>query len=136
MSILTKVTTDIDEQDGVMRVYAFTKFNIADRSSLNRVAGRVAIETNVGQRTLVSAAYDELGIDLVWSEGFLGSIAPEDKYEDAKKINFMTEEVENMDNGSDIYDAFTARLQEEFDYGELIFNRNYVVNIWEIPLDL
>lgn len=135
MGILTDVSVDVDEDEGVRRVYAVTKWGINMRPQLNRVAGRVTLEAGVGQRTLVSAAYDTEGIDMVWKEGPFKVIAPEDKYPDAKKINYMSKEIDSIDMSSDLFEMLTPRLQDRVNFGEFR-SPDATLHIWEIPLDL
>lgn len=135
MGILTDIETEVDEDEGVRRVFATTKWGIHRRSQLNRVAGRAAVGTGTGQRSLVAAAYDEEDIDMVWKEGPFNVIAPEEKFEDAKKINYYSREVDTIDNSSDFFEMLTPRLQDMVKFGE-IRSPDAVMHVWEIPLDL
>lgn len=131
MGILTTITTDVDEDDGVKRVYAITKFGINNRTQLNRVASRAAVGEGVGQRSLVAAAYDEEGIDLVWTEGPFGSVAPEDKFEDAKKIEYRSSP---MESASELGDILPPKIKDMVTFEN--YREGNTLHVWEIPLDL
>lgn len=131
MGILTNISEEYDDRAEVQRIFAVTKFSINTRSSLNRVAGRAAAGSGVGQRTLVSAAYGELGIDLVFKRGLFDVVDPEEEYEDAKKINFKSVE---MESASKFGDILTARLQDRVEFEN--YRPDSVLNIWEIPYEV
>lgn len=135
MGIITTVSEDIDEDEGVRRVFVVTSGNINTRSALNRVSSRASLGTGVGQRVLVAAAYKELGIDLVWSEGPFSSLAPEEKYEDAKRIDYKTMELEQIGIGSQITEMMPTYLKERVEFDEF-HPRSTHLHMWEIPLDL
>lgn len=128
MGVLTNITEDFDDDAQVHRIFVTTRFAINTRSALNRVAGRAAVTTGVGQRTLVAAAYDELGIDLVWNMGLGVTVPPEEKYEKAKDITFRQL---NLEESSQFMDILTNHLQEAVEYGE--FDDEEVLYVWEIP---
>lgn len=132
MGILTTIDHNYDDDEQVLRIYAVTSFAPSTRSSLNRMANRAVVgHTGLGQRTLVAAAYDELGIDLVWSEGPFGSKRPEEKFPDAQNIEFESKDV---DHAGEFGEILTARLRERVEFGE--FREGEVMNIWTIPYDV
>lgn len=135
MGVITTVDREVDEEARVTRLIAVTKWDINTVSALNRVAGRMAIGEGVGQRTLVASAYDELGLDLVWNKGLGITVPPEEKYPDAKKINYTRKTIDQIDNTSDIYNLLTAQLRERVDFGEFR-SPEYVMHVWEVPFDL
>lgn len=130
MGIITYINRDIDFDDEVTRVFAITKFGIQTRAALNRVASRITIETGLGQRTLVAAAYKEEDIDLVWNDG-LRRVAPENKYEKAQDINYMST---SMDSASELGDILPVRLAEMVEFGE--YGEGEVLHMWEIPFSV
>lgn len=141
MGILTSIASTYDEEDQVQRIFAVTRFSINNRSSLNRVAGRAAVETGAGQRTLVAAAYDEVGLDMVWREGPFSVISPEEKWPDAQDIEFHSVEMVRSSSFFDITDiperavprgSLTDRLIE----GIPVFDEENVIYIWEVPFDI
>lgn len=103
MGILTHISSQYDPDEQVQRIFAVTRFAPSNRASLNRVASRAAVMTGVGQRTLVAAAYDELGIDMVFREGPVSIVKPEEKYPDAQDIDFH---IQDITSASDMGDAF------------------------------
>lgn len=131
MGIITDVQSNYDEGRGVQRVFVRTKFGINNRSALNRVASRATVVTGVGQRSLVAAAYDEEGISLVWNDGPFGRLAPEDKFEDAKEIDYKSIP---MERASELGDIFPGYLQEAIEFGE--FMEGEILHVWTIPFDV
>lgn len=134
MGILTTLDTDLDEEEGVRRVFAITKWGIGTRTQLNRLAGRASVSAGVGQRTLVAAAYKKEGIDLAWSMGLGRSVAPEEKFTDAKRINYYSEEMDTVSNVGDVYTILTDSLRDMVDFGN--YREEETLHVWEIPLDL
>jgi hypothetical protein len=132
MGILTNISYEYDDDKQELRIYAVTRFAPSQRSSINRVAGRAVVgHPDLGQRTLVAAANEELGLDLVWSEGPFGSKPIEEKYPDSQKIEFSSNEIEHT---SDFGEVLTARLQDRVDFGE--FRKGSVLNIWTVPYEV
>lgn len=131
MGILTRIDDEWDEEAQVHRIFAATKFGISSRGSLNRVASRAAVMTGVGQRTLVAAAYDVEGIDLVWSKGLGVVVDPEEKYEKAKEINYRSIPIEQA---SEIGDILPIWFRDALEFGE--FGEGEVLHIWEIPFEI
>lgn len=135
MGVLTDISRDTDEEKGIVKIYAVTKFGINTKSQLNRVAGRAAVGHGIGQRSLVASAYDELGIDMVYKEGPFNIISPEEKYEEAKQIEYTQQEIETIDNSSDFFEMLTPRLQDRVRFGEFR-SPDAVLHVWKVPLDL
>lgn len=141
MGILTYMESTFDDSQQVQRIYAITKFSINNRAALNRIAGRAAISTGVGQRTLVAAAYDELGIDLVYNEGLGVRVPPEEKYEKAKDIEFYSVPAERSSEFFDITNIPKDSIpggklwdRLKLDIGS--FREGEVLYVWEIPYDV
>lgn len=140
MGILTYIGSTVDEDKGVQRVFAVTKFSINSRSSLNRVAGRAATMTGVGQRTLVAAAYDELGIKMAWREGPFSVISPEEKWPKAKEIEFYSVPAERASEFFDITNIPTdaiprGKLGDQLLEGIDTLRPESVMYVWEIPIN-
>lgn len=131
MGIITHISTDYDEDAQEQKIYVRTKFGISTRSALNRVAGRAAVTTGVGQRTLVAAAYDEEGIDLVFREGPFKVLDPEEKFEDAQHIEYQST---SMDSASSLGDVLPPRLQDAVEFGE--FREGEQLHIWTVPFEV
>lgn len=136
MGILTDISVQYDDDQEVQRIYAVTKFGINNRTQLNRVAGRAAVGEGVGQRSLVSAAYAEEGIDLVWREGPFTTLKPEEKYPQAKEINYKSYEIDQLSELGDIAgmvkrDYLPGWLLDKIEFGE--FREGNTLHIWEIP---
>lgn len=127
MGILTKIHTEFDDDEQTIRVICITRFGITTRGSLNRVAGRASNAVGVGQRSLVAAAYDEHGIDLVWNDG-LRRMAPEEKFDAAQDIEYTTF---SIDKASRFEDLLPPRIQDYVDFGNITGEEH--VHIWEIP---
>lgn len=142
MGILTHVSSSYDDDLEMQRVFAVTKFAPSNRSSLNRVAGRVVVMTGAGHRSLVSAAYDELGIDMVWRDGPFTVLDPEEKYPDAQKMNFKVVNIEDSSSFGEIAhipdEAFPrGKLADFFVEGLDVFNpQEKVLMVWEIPKEV
>lgn len=141
MGVLTYMESDFDEQRQVQRIFAITKFSINNRSSLNRVAGRAAVSTGVGQRTLVAAAYDEVGIDLVYNKGLGVRIPPEEKYEKAQDIEFYSIPAGRSSEFFDITNIPEDKIPSgklwdrlKLDIGS--FREDEVLYVWEIPYEV
>ena len=138
MGILTAIDSTWDTDNNVQRIFAVTKFGISNRSSLNRVAGRAAALTGAGQRTLVAAAYNEEGIDLVWREGPFSIAKPEEKWPEAQDIEYRSEEIESASEFGDILDIPDkfipgGKFADFFIEGIDVFRPEQVIHIWEIP---
>jgi len=131
MGILTDVSYQYDDDEQVLRIYAVTRFAISNRASLNRVANRAVVGHGLGQRTLAVAAFDELGIDMVWREGPFTTVEPEEKFEDAGEITFQYKEIEHASKFGEI---LTERLQERLKFDE--FRRGTYMNIWTVPYEV
>ena len=135
MGILTHVSREVDEESNVRRVYVVTKSGISQRSQLNRVAGRCTFQSGVGQRSLVAAAYDSEDIEMAWKRGPLDVIAPEEKYERAKQIEYMSQRIDTIDNTSDLFQMLTPRLQGRVKFGEFQ-SPDATLHVWEVPFSL
>lgn len=142
MGILTHMSSQFDPDEQVQRIFAITKFAPSNRASLNRVAGRAAVMTGAGQRTLVAAAYDELGIDMVWREGPVSITKLEEKWPDAQDIEFHIEEI---DSSSNIGDAFNipeeavprGKIADFLIHGLDVFRPDeHTLMMWEIPYEV
>lgn len=131
MGVLTNIDDDYDDDAQIHRVFVTTRFAISTRSTLNRIAGRAAVMTGVGQRTLVASAYDELGIDLVWNKGLGFTVPPEEKFEKAQDIEFRRL---NIEESSQFGDILTNHLQDAVEFGE--FDDEETLYVWEIPYDV
>lgn len=131
MGVLTNIDEDYDDNAQLHRIFITTRFAISSRATLNRIAGRAALGTGVGQRTLVASAYDELGIDLVWNAGLGVAIPPEEKYEKAQDIEFRRLDIKESSQFGDI---LTNHLQDAVEFGE--FDDEEVLYVWEIPYDV
>ena len=131
MGIVTDISYQYDDEEQVLRIYAVTRFALSSRASLNRVAGRAVVGHGLGQRTLTIAAYDELGIDMVWREGPFTTVEPEEKFEDAKEITFEYKEIEHASKFGEI---LTERLQDRLEFNE--FRHGAYMNIWTVPYDV
>jgi hypothetical protein len=141
MGVLTNISVHNDEENEQIVITAITRFQIAKRPTLNRVANRASVGEGVGQRTLVAAAYDELGIDLVWSEGPFGSKKPEEKYPDAKKIEFYQMPIDRASDFGDITGVDPERLgmTKIIDLiNEWVKppSPDAYINVWKIPYEL
>jgi len=135
MGILTHISREIDEENNIQRVYAITKFGINQRSQLNRVANRATFNSGVGQRSLVAAAYDHEGIEMVWRQSPFNAIQPEEKFEDAKQIDYTSQRIDTIDNTSDLFEMLTPRLQDRVNFGEFR-SPDATLHIWEVPFNL
>lgn len=141
MGILTYMSSTVDEDEGVQRIFAITQFAISNRASLNRIAGRATVETGVGQRTLVAAAYDDVGIDLVWREGPFRVMSPEEKWPDAQDITFYSVPVERSSEFFDITDMPkdaipTGKIADQLLEGIDTLRPEQVMYVWEIPFEV
>lgn len=141
MGILTHISDSFDDDRQIQTIFAVTKFEINTRAALNRVAGRAAVMTGVGQRTLVAAAYDELGIDMVWREGPFSVLSPEEKWPDAQDIEFYMVPVERHSEFFDITNIPpeaipTGTLGDQLHEGIETLRPEEVINVWEIPYDI
>lgn len=141
MGVLTYISSEYDDEKDEQIIYAVTKFGINSRSTLNRIAGRAAVETGVGQRTLVAAAYDKEGIDLVWNKGLGVVISPEEKFPDAQQIEYYSVPVRRSSEFLDI-----TNIREDFvprgKVGDLLlegidtFRPEEVLHVWKIPVEV
>lgn len=141
MGIISYIAHEIDEQDQVERVFVVTKFGITNRGALNRVAARAAAGTAAGQRTLVAAAYDEEGIDMVWREGPVSFVTPEEKWPDAQDIKYHSVEMKRSSNFLDITNIPErgiprGNLADRLIEGIPIFDEESVMHVWEIPYEV
>lgn len=141
MGILTDISREVDEQNQLINIYAVTKFGISSRSALNRVASRAAIGEGVGQRTLVAAAYNEEGIDMVWRDGPASIIDPEEKWPEAKDIEYTSVKIDAASETGDI----TNIPKEATPRGKLTnllfedineFREGQVLHVWKIPYEI
>lgn len=137
MALIARVNDIYDGDADVHRISVVTNFEVSTRAAMNRMAARAAIHTGVSQRALVAAAYDELGIDLAW-RGVGGSVLPEERFSDAKRIDFNKFTMEEAHAISDILPGYLRdfieleEYKEPGEYGET----TKMLYIWEIPLDL
>lgn len=144
MGILTHMVSDVDEDAQVQRIFAITNTRVSSRSSLNALAGRAAVSTGAGQRTLVAAAYDELDIDMVWRDGMFSTSAPEEKWPDAQEIRYERVDIERASELFDILEVPKtrenvpgAKLMDLVLEGlDVIQPRERELHVWEIPFDV
>lgn len=134
MGVLTDIRFEVDEDEQVLRVFARTKFGISTRANLNRVASRASTSLAVGQRDLVASAYDEEGIELAWREGPFGLVKPEEKFENAKEIEYRSVPMDTVSDFGDILEILPVRLKDTVEFEE--FREGEVLHVWEIPTDL
>lgn len=142
MGILTHVDLDYNDDEQVITVIAVTKWGISSRAQLNRVAARAATGTGVGQRTLVAAAYEEEGIDLVWNKGLGFTVPLEEKFPDAQKISYYSIPIDRASEFGDITGIEKTRVPGN-KLKDLIFEGiNYFrdpdsqMHVWEIPYEV
>lgn len=142
MGILTHISSQFDPDERVQRIFAVTKFAPSQRSSLNRVASRASVVTGTGQRTLVAAAYDELGIDIVWREGPVSIVSPEEKWPDAQQINFHIEEIDEPSEAGDVFNIPDraiprGKIGDFLKEGLDVFRPDEkTLMMWEIPYEV
>lgn len=130
MGIIARISSDVDENAGVTRVFIITELDISTRASLNRVAARASAHASVSQRALVAAAYEELGIDLVWAEGPV-KMSPEERFPAAKEIEYKNVPVEKP---GPLEDIVPKRLRDDLRFRKWMGGE--VLHMWEIPFDL
>lgn len=140
MGVITHIASEFDEDEQVQRVFAVTKFGVSTRSALNRVASRASTTTGAGQRTLVASAYDELGLDLVWRDGPLGVVPPEEKWPEAQEIEFHEVSIDRASDFGDITNIPTTgdtiprgKISDLLLEGIDSFRPEQVMYVWEIP---
>lgn len=131
MGIITSIYEELDREEQAARVYIITSGNVSTRAALNRVAGRAAVYKGMGQRDLVAAAYDKLGIDLVWNDGPFSTLLPEEKFPDAKKINYQFWEVESMGQPLGF---FPPSLKDKLQFD--VLRGNEYLHMWEVPFEV
>lgn len=133
MGIITTIDGEVDEDEGVYRVFVITHTGISTRATLNRVAARAAGAAGVGQRALVASAYDEEGIDLVWNKGLGHTVPPEEKFTDAKRIDYHSVEAERASRLGEMF-SLPSGIKDKIDFDG--FRPDEVIHVWEIPLDM
>lgn len=142
MGILTTIADTYDEEERVQRIFAVTRLDFNNRSAINRVTSRAAVMTGAGQRTLTVAAFDENDIDVVWRDGPVSVTSPEEKFPDAKKINYMKEEIDSASEFGDITnipDKFIPRgtIGDALVEGIDAFRPDeQFLHVWEIPYEV
>lgn len=131
MGILTRISDEYDDSAKVHRIFAVTKFGVkGSRANLNRLSGRAAVMTGVGQRTLVAAAYDKEDVDLVWNKGLGFTEKLERKFPKAQEINYRSM---HLEEASEILDVLPHGIKDMIKFGD-IFDEQ--LHIWEIPYEL
>lgn len=133
MGVVTTVVKDYDDE--MIEVVVITRFAVARRPTLNRMANRASVGVGIGQRTLVASAYDELGMDLVWNKGLGFTEAPEEKYPKAKEIEFKQIEAKDLPNNvEDLFRfAVPVQVREMVDFGLREKDEEKQIHIWRIP---
>lgn len=116
MGLITTVTDEYNEDERIHKVTVRTKGGISRLTELNRVAGRAALKTGIGQRTLVAAAAEEENIDIVWEQGqFERDIFM--AFPDAKNISYESFKVTHDQRG-------------------FLLGDEGVLHVWKIPFNL
>lgn len=141
MGIITHIADDWDEEDRVHTIFAVTSIGINNRSALNRVATRAAVTSNVGQRILVAAAYDEEGINVVWNRGLGVTVPLEEKWPEAQDIEYHTVTFEDAPNFGAIAELparrFTGQKLRDFFLEDIpTFRDTDHLHVWEIPYEI
>lgn len=141
MGVITHIASEVDRQEQIQYIYATTRFEISSRATLNRLANRASIETGAGQRTLVAAAYDTVGLDMVWREGPFSTMTPEEKWPDAQDITFEKIPIEKSSEFFDITDipedaVPRGRLGDLLLEGINNFRPETVLYVWGIPYEV
>lgn len=136
MGVITTVVKDWDNE--MIEVVVITRFAVARRPTLNRVANRASVGVGVGQRTLVAAAYDELGIDLVWNKGLGFTEKPEEKFPKAKEIEYEQTMAKDLPNNvEDLFRfAVPTQVREMVDFGLREKDEEKQIHIFRIPKGL
>lgn len=117
MGPVTYVTSEVDEQAGVMEVTVLTRGGEeinSRRTLLNYAAGRAAVEAPLKQRELMAAAAETHGV--TWREGPF-SRSPVQVYPESEGVDYE-------------FNVVNSQVFERIPGGETRF-----MHKWTIPLD-